>query len=84
MRHTTLLEIDEIETEVEIDFTIEFGEPVINLMTDIHTGDAIAPDLMEGFRLCGLLNELHEEAANRTADRLSAKKERIPVENIVD
>lgn len=78
MKHLTTIEIDEIDTEVLIEYRIQFGEPEILFMTDVHTGDAIAPDLLNETRTCDLLNELHEvwcdEKAERNNDRFGRLK----------
>jgi hypothetical protein len=84
MNHKTTIEIDENEVEVSIDFEMQFGEPCITLMTDVKTGDAIAPDLLGYSKTSDLLNELHEKACNEAADRLEARNERIHLENIID
>lgn len=68
MTSYTTIEIDEIETEVKIEFTNRFGEMEIDLITDIATGNAIAPDLLNEWDF----ENLHEFATNQ---------EFIPVEN---
>jgi hypothetical protein len=68
MTSYTTIEIDEIETEIKIEFTNRFGEIEIDLITDITTGNAIAPDLLNEWNI----EDLHEFAANQ---------EFIPVEN---
>lgn len=35
------IEIDEVETEVSIDFNVFFGDVEINQITNLETGDAI-------------------------------------------
>jgi hypothetical protein len=41
---TTTIEIDEVETEVKIEFEMMFGEAEIDTITDVQTGCAITPD----------------------------------------
>ena len=69
METTLLLEIDEVPTETLIEFETQFGEPIILMMTDVHTNDAIAPDLLGQTDLCQLLNDLHEIGSDIIADR---------------
>lgn len=70
MKLTTTIEIDEIDTEVLVDFEKEFGEIIINKMTNSHTGDAIAPDLLgECFSTDNLYYELNEAYADIMAER---------------
>lgn len=45
MTHITTIEIDEIETEVIIDFSVVFGDIEINQITDVVTGDAIDAEI---------------------------------------
>lgn len=67
MRHVTTIEINEIETEVLIDFNTYFGQVVINKITDLATGDAIVPDLVDENLSDKIHNELHEVAADYNA-----------------
>lgn len=74
MIYQTTIEIDEMETEVLIHFEMKFGEPVIIQMIDVFTDEAIAPDLLDEitpFTMTNLLNELHEVAADKLADKKS-------------
>lgn len=65
--HITTLEIDEIETVVSIDFESDGFSVEIEKITDMESGDAIAPDLAgeitEIQKTC-LIDELAEFAAN--------------------
>lgn len=63
--YLTTIEINDIPTEVKIHYYMEFGEPTIGIMTDVHTGDSIAPDLLGETDMCGLLSELHEANESR-------------------
>lgn len=69
MKTTLLIEIDELPTETLIEFEMQFGEPVILMMTDVHEGSAISPDLLGQTDLCQLLNDLHEIGSDIIADR---------------
>lgn len=69
MRLFTTLEIDELATEVAVDFTIQFGEPVIDRITNQETGDAICPDLFSERVQNDLLNECDEYAADYAAEK---------------
>lgn len=62
--YITTIEIDECDTKVQIDYTVEFGEVKIDLITDLQTGDAIAPDLMSEMTATILNEELYEWAQN--------------------
>lgn len=59
----TTLEIDEVSTEVAIDFKSYFGEPEVQLITDLSTGDAICPELSDE-----VYNEMAEMYADLKAD----------------
>lgn len=61
------IEIDEIETDVLIDFEMFFGDVEINKITNTETGEAIAPDLLNEFNANLLYLELHEYAADYNA-----------------
>lgn len=61
------IEIEEVETEVLIDFEMQFGNVEINKMTDTETGEAIAPDLLGETNTDYLYNELYEYAADYSA-----------------
>lgn len=65
----TTLEIDEVSTEVVIDFDIQFGEAEIDRITDVETGNAICPDLFSSSMQNELLNECEEFAADYSAER---------------
>lgn len=76
---TTTIEIDEVETNIEVIFIPQFGEVIIEKITDVDTGDAICPDFFERYEglvtsvaLDRLYNEMHELVAN---------EEFIPTEN---
>lgn len=69
MKTTLLIDIDELPTETLIEFEMQWGEPVITMMTDVNTNDAIAPDLLGQTDLCQLLNELHEIGADIIAEK---------------
>lgn len=68
--HITTIEIDEIITVVSIDFETDCeGDPTILKMTELTTGDAIAPDLLGEIYNYSLLRELHEFAADMMAEK---------------
>lgn len=69
MKYLTNIEIDEIETEVLIDFENQFGVIIVNKITDVHTGDAIVPELSEA-----VYAELHEYDADLRAEKNSKRK----------
>jgi len=69
--HTTI-EIEEVETNIVIDFEMQFGQPIINKITDVESGCAICPDLDETNISDILYNEILEYAANH---------ECLPLEN---
>lgn len=63
MKLLTNIEIDETETEVSIEFASRFGEIEIELITDLKTGDAIAPDLMDNITAARVQEELNDYLA---------------------
>lgn len=68
--HVTTIEVDENYLAVSIDFQKNNnGEIEIVKMTDVITGDAIAPDLLGEFNADNLHKELHEFAADLDADK---------------
>lgn len=72
MIHHTTVDIDEIETEVLIEFSIVFNEVEIQKITDLETGVAICPDLegqMTSVGFDSLYSELHEAGCNQLAER---------------
>ncbi len=73
MTHYTTIEIDEVETEVKIEFENRFGEMVITKITEVKTGDTICPDLLEGqmtnTSVTCLYNELYEMIADFDAEK---------------
>lgn len=64
MKLITVIEIEEIETEVSIDFTNQFGEIEVQKVTDVETGDAICPELP---------NEVYRDMLEMWADSLIEK-----------
>lgn len=60
----TTIEIDEIDTEVSIEFTNHFGEIEVLKVTDAETGDAICPELP---------NEVYRDMLEMWADSLADK-----------
>jgi len=70
MKLYTTIEINETDTEVIVDFEIQHGEAVILKMTDVHTGDAIAPDLLSELHDNMLYNEMLEYAADIRANKV--------------
>lgn len=64
MKHFCTIEIDEIETFIEIDFKLQFGEVEILKVTDLETCCAIVPELPDYIYL-----ELHEMAMDLLADK---------------
>jgi len=60
----TTIEIDEIETEVSIEFKSYFGEIEVSKVTDLATGDAIAYEPNEY-----VYNEMAEMYADLMADK---------------
>lgn len=78
MKFTTTIEIDEIDTEILVEFEKQFGEIIINKMTDAHTGDAIAPDLLdECFSTDNLYYELNEAYSDAMAERKANGRNRV-------
>lgn len=75
MLHHTTIQINDLDTEVTVEFHNQFGEIKIGLMTDVLTGDAIAPDLLDEFHSMLLYAELHMVSAHNEADRLDVLKE---------
>jgi len=69
MKLVTTIDINDIPTEVLVEYRITFGEPEILFMTDVHTGNAIAPDLLGETDNCALLNELHAAWCDERAER---------------
>lgn len=72
--YITSLEINEVETVVSIDFESDGFEVEIIKMTDMETGDCIAPDLgdeLTEVAKTALLNELMEFAADFEHNRRS-------------
>lgn len=63
------IEIDEVETEVCIEFENQFGDIEITKMTDVESGDAIAPDLMTPRHYGWLLEDLMETEADIKAEK---------------
>lgn len=63
MKLFTNIEIDETETKVSIEFVSRFGEIEIELITDLKTGDAIAPDLMDNITAARVQEELNDYLA---------------------
>lgn len=57
MTYLTTLEIDEIETEVKVDFTNRFGEIEITGMSDSDNNE-IAPDLLSEINTAKLYADL--------------------------
>lgn len=57
MTYLTTLEIDEIETEVKVDFTNRFGEIEITGMSDADNNE-IAPDLLSEINTVKLYDDL--------------------------
>lgn len=64
MRYITEIEIDEIETEVAIDFEMYFGEAEVSKVTNLETGDAIDVKINDG-----VYGELLEYAADYNAEK---------------
>lgn len=62
------IEIDEVETEISVEFTNQFGEIEIDLITDVNTGNAIAPDLLDKHTSDIIYDELHEVVADSKED----------------
>lgn len=67
MRLYTEILINEIPTEVLIDYDVIGGEPEIDKITDVHTGDAICPDLLGQTKVSDILNQCHEDYADYRA-----------------
>lgn len=61
------IEIDEVETEVLIDFSSYFGDIEINKITNLETGDAICPDLLDSDLSDKIYADLDEYAADYNA-----------------
>lgn len=59
----TTIDIEEIPTEVMVDFASYFGEIEVNKITSIETGDALGLEITDK-----LYWELHEAAADMMAD----------------
>lgn len=58
------IEIDEVETEVLIDFEMYFGDIEFNKFTDLETGNAIEVEIDNN-----LYNDLLEMAADYKAEK---------------
>jgi hypothetical protein len=58
------IEIDEVETEISIDFSVFFGDVEINQIIDLTTGDSIDVEIDNS-----TYNELMEHAADLNAER---------------
>lgn len=74
METTITLEINEIETEVKVSFISRFGTIEILDMTDVETGEAITPDLLDelsSVQYAYMMEQLHDFAADNS----------IPLEN---
>jgi len=69
MKLVTTIDINDIPTEVLVEYRILMGEPEILFMTDIHTGDAVAPDLLGETDNIALINELHESWCDEQAEK---------------
>ncbi|HEY4326406.1 MAG TPA: hypothetical protein VGN20_20650 [Mucilaginibacter sp.] len=67
------IELDEIETEVAIDFSYNHGEVQITNMTDVVTGDAICPDLLDADLENSLIVELTEYTSDLFAEKSYTK-----------
>jgi hypothetical protein len=63
MKLITTIEIDEITTDVEIDFINRFGEIEVDKITDSVTGCAICPELSDD-----IYSEMMEMWADVTAE----------------
>lgn len=70
--YITEIEIDEVDTKIEVTYEVTFGEVKIDLITDLSNGNAIAPDLLDEMTAKILNEELYEWAQNT---------EQIEVEN---
>lgn len=64
MKYFCRIDIDEIETQIEIDFKLQFGEVEILKVTDLETGCEICPVIPDEVYL-----ELHEMAMDLMADK---------------
>lgn len=78
MKLTTTIDINDIPTEVLVEYRMLNGQPEILFMTDLHEGSAIAPDLLNETHNDRLYSELHEayynERAERSADRFGRNR----------
>ena len=77
MQHTLFIEIDEVETEVRVEFTSNFGEVEIQTITDVVSNDNICPDLLDGQMTKIGVERLYDELRE-----VAAYAEYIPTENI--
>lgn len=66
MTHYTTIEINEIETEVKIEFENRFGDIEISKITNVETGDAIDLELPSW-----IYDELHESFCDYEAESLA-------------
>lgn len=64
MTHATIIEIDEVETNILIDFEMYFGQPEINKITNIETGDALGLEISDN-----TFNDLMEYVADYNAEK---------------
>lgn len=62
MKLITTIEINEVETEVSIDFEMYFGDVEISKITDLETGNALGLEISDN-----TFNELLEYIADRNA-----------------
>lgn len=75
--HITTLEIDEVETVVSIDFESDGFSVEIQKITDLDSGDAIAPDLtgqITEIAETALYNELMQFSTDFEADKESRRR----------
>jgi hypothetical protein len=69
MKLITTIEIDEVETQVLIHYSAYFSNIEIEKITEIETGDAICPDLLDKKISDDLYSEINELESDRRAER---------------
>lgn len=70
--YTTEVEINEVDTKIEVDYEMYFGQAEINCITNLENGEVIRPDIdgsMTAIAVIALYEELYEWA--QTEDQIS-------------
>lgn len=69
MHHTTTIDINDIPTEVLVEYRMTDGYPEILFMTDVYEGSAICPDLLGETNADSLYEELNEAYCDERAEK---------------